>query len=159
MEGYDMTTIIEGNLDASGKEFGIVVSRFNSLITDNLLKGAIDCLKRHGADEKRITVIYVPGAFEISPAARRLISKDNIDAVICLGAVIRGETPHFDFVAGEVSKGLGRLAYESDKAVSFGVLTTDSLDQALERAGSKGGNKGWEAALAVLEMVSVLEKI
>ncbi len=154
-----MTKIIEGNLDASGKEFGIVVSRFNSLITDNLLKGAIDCLKRHGADKKRITVIYVPGAFEISPAARRLISKDNIDAVICLGAVIRGETPHFDFVAGEVSKGLGRLAYESDKAVSFGVLTTDSLDQALERAGSKGGNKGWEAALAVLEMVSVLEKI
>ncbi|NOZ03634.1 MAG: 6,7-dimethyl-8-ribityllumazine synthase [FCB group bacterium] len=154
-----MTKIIEGNLDASGKEFGIVVSRFNSLITDNLLRGAIDCLKRHGADEKRITVVYVPGAFEISPAARKLTAKENIDAVICLGAVIRGETPHFDFVAGEVSKGLGRLAYESDKAVSFGILTTDSLDQALERAGSKGGNKGWEAALAVLEMVSVLGEI
>jgi 6,7-dimethyl-8-ribityllumazine synthase len=159
MKGCEMVKIIEGNLDAAGKRFGIVVSRFNSLITDSLLKGALDCLKRNGASEENILVIYVPGAFEVPVAARKLVQKEDIDAVICLGAVIRGETPHFEYIASDVAKGLGRLAYESDKPVSFGILTTDSLEQALERAGAKGGNKGWQAALATLEMLSVYQQI
>jgi 6,7-dimethyl-8-ribityllumazine synthase len=151
--------MIEGNLNGTGMNFGIVTSRFNSTVTEKLLSGAMDCLCRHGVLEKDITVVRVPGSFEIPAAARRLVEKKEIDAVICLGAVIRGETPHFDYVAGEVARGVGHLASNSGKVVTFGVLTTDTFEQALERAGGKAGNKGWDAALAAIDMVNLLNNI
>ena len=151
--------MIEGNLNGTGIKFGIVTSRFNSAVTERLLSGAVDCLHRHGVLEEDITVVRVPGSFEIPTAARKLVEKKEIDAVICLGAVIRGETPHFDYVAGEVAREVGHLASESGKAVTFGVLTTDTFEQALERAGGKAGNKGWDAALAAIEMVNLLKNI
>ncbi|MDG1732493.1 MAG: 6,7-dimethyl-8-ribityllumazine synthase [Thalassotalea sp.] len=152
--------VIEGSFAAQGKKFAIVVSRFNSFIVESLLEGAIDALKRHGqVADADITVIRVPGAYELPVAAKRIAKKGNFDAIIAIGAVIRGGTPHFDFVAGECNKGLAQVAMEFDTPVAFGVITTDSIEQAIERAGTKAGNKGAEAALSSLEMVNVLEQL
>lgn len=152
--------VIEGSAIASGKKFAIVVSRFNHFIVDSLLGGAIDTLKRHGAvDEADITVIKVPGAYELPLVAKKAAKSGKFDAIIAIGAVIRGGTPHFDFVAGECNKGLAQVSLESEIPVSFGVITTDSIEQAIERAGTKAGNKGGEAALGALEMVNVLSQL
>ncbi|MBF0428843.1 MAG: 6,7-dimethyl-8-ribityllumazine synthase [Magnetococcales bacterium] len=150
--------VLEGNLDASGGSFAIVVSRFNSFICERLLEGAVDCLLRHGADKKNLTLIRVPGAFEIPMAAQKAARSGRFSGIICLGAVIRGSTPHFDYVAAEVSKGVATVSLESGIPVGFGVLTTDTLEQAIERAGSKGGNKGWETAHVVIEMVDLYKR-
>ena len=155
-----MVNPIEGDLNAKGLKFGIVVSRFNDFITGRLLDGAVDALVRHGALEKDIAVVKVPGAFEIPMAAKKLLAgKKKYDAVLCLGAVIRGATPHFNYVSGEAAKGVGSLALESSIPVLFGVLTTDNLEQAIERAGSKSGNKGWETAMAAIEMANLYKII
>jgi 6,7-dimethyl-8-ribityllumazine synthase len=154
-----MSTVVEGILNASGKRFGIVASRFNELITKKLLEGAIDCLLRHNATQKEITIVWVPGAFEIPVVAKKMAKSGKYDAIICLGAVIRGNTPHFDYIAAEVSKGIASVGLEQDLPVIFGVLTTDSIDQAVERAGTKSGNKGWDAALTAIEMVDLFSKI
>lgn len=151
--------IIEGKLSAEGCTFGLVVSRFNSIVTTQLLSGATDCLLRHGAEEKNLTVVYCPGSFEIPQVALQMATSGIVDAVICLGCVIRGATPHFDYIAGEVAKGIGQIALQSDTPVSFGVLTTESLEQALERAGAKAGNKGWDAALTAIELVQIHRQI
>ncbi|TCK06377.1 6,7-dimethyl-8-ribityllumazine synthase [Phorcysia thermohydrogeniphila] len=150
--------VVEGKLKADGIKFAIAVSRFNSFITDRLLEGAIDCILRHGGREEDITVFKVPGSFELPLVAKKLAKKD-FDAVIALGAVIRGETPHFDYVAAEVSKGIANVSLEAEKPVIFGVLTTDTVEQAIDRAGTKAGNKGWEAALAAIEMVNLLREM
>lgn len=150
---------IEGDLQAQGLKFGIIVSRFNDFINGRLLEGAIDALIRHGATEADIDVYKVPGAYEIPLVAKKLGSKDAHDALICLGAVIRGATPHFDYVASEVSKGVATASLETGMPMSFGVLTTDSIEQAIERAGAKSGNKGVDAAVAAIEMARLLKKI
>lgn len=152
-------TTIEGILSATGLRSALVVSRFNSFITDRLVEGAVDALVRHGASEKDITIVRVPGAFEIPSAARRLAMSHKYDAVICLAAVIRGGTPHFDYVAAEVSKGVAHVSMESACPVTFGVLTCDSLEQAIERAGTKAGNKGADAAMAAMEMADLFKKL
>ncbi|MFA7535252.1 MAG: 6,7-dimethyl-8-ribityllumazine synthase [Desulfuromonadales bacterium] len=152
-----MTRFIEGKLDATGLRFGIVVSRFNSFISERLLEGAIDALVRHGVDANTIEVLRVPGAFEIPLATKKMATSQRYDAIICLGAVIRGSTPHFDYVAAEVSKGIATVSLEAEVPVAFGVLTTDNIEQAIERAGSKAGNKGAEAAVGVIEMVNLLK--
>ena len=149
----------EGKLDAKGLTFGLVVSRFNSLLTDKLLEGAVDCLQRHGTDKKNITVAWVPGAFELTYAASRMVKAGNYDAVVCLGAIIRGDTPHFDYIANEASKGIARLAIDSGLPVIYGLVTADTLDQAIERAGTKAGNKGWDAAMSAIEMVNLYRVI
>ncbi len=151
-----MPEIIEGKLDAKGFRFGLIVSRFNSFICDRLLEGAIDTLSRHGADDQQLTVVRVPGAFEIPLVAQKMAASSNYDAIICLGAVIRGGTPHFDYVCSEVSKGVASVSLENGLPVAFGVLTTDSVEQAIERAGTKAGNKGSEAAMSAIEMVNLL---
>ncbi len=151
--------IIEGELQAKGLRFCMVVSRFNDFITERLLEGARDCLLRHGADEKDIDVVRVPGAFEIPLIARIMAKKNAYNAIICLGTVIRGATPHFEYVAAEVSKGIAQVGLETGIPVTFGVITADTIEQAIERAGSKAGNKGWDAALAAIEMAQVLKKI
>ena len=150
-------TVYEGRLDAAGLRVAIVVSRFNDLITRQLLDGALDCVRRHGGDAEQSVVAWVPGAFEIPLAAQRLAASGKFDAVVCLGAVIRGATAHFEHVAGQTASGIARVALETGVPVSFGVLTTDTIDQALERAGIKGGNKGFDAALAAIEMAQVLK--
>jgi 6,7-dimethyl-8-ribityllumazine synthase len=147
--------MMEGRLTAEGFRFAVVVSRFNDFVSSRLTEGALDALQRHGADDEQVAVVKVPGAFEIPVAAKRLAEGGGYDAVICLGAVIRGATPHFDYVAAEVSKGVAAVSLESRIPVTFGVLTTDSLEQAIERAGSKSGNKGFEAAMAAIEMVNL----
>jgi 6,7-dimethyl-8-ribityllumazine synthase len=152
-------TTIEGTLRADGLRFGLVAGRFNDFVVERLVSGAVDCLLRHGAVHKNLTLIRVPGAFELPLVAKKIAARPDIDGVVCLGAVIRGATPHFDFVAAEVSKGLAQVALDSMTPVGFGILTTDSLEQAIERAGSKAGNKGVEAALAVLEAIRVLEQL
>ncbi len=149
----------EGKLDASGYSFGIVVSRFNEFITRRLLDSAIDCLHRHGRDDKSIDIVNCPGAFEIPQVAQQLALQNKYDAIVCLGCVIRGETPHFEYVANAVSTGLMRVSLEMKTPVAFGVLTTESLEQAIERAGGKGGNKGWDAALAAIELADLYNKI
>ena len=154
-----MAKILEGKLDAAGKKFGIVVSRFNEFITNKLLDGAIDALKRHGADEKTIEVAWVPGAFEIPVVAKKMAQGKKYDAVICLGCVIRGGTPHFDYVASEVSKGVALAGMDSQIPVIFGVLTTDNIEQAIERAGTKAGNKGSEAAASAIEMANLYKQL
>ena len=151
--------IIEGNLTAKNKKFGIVVSRFNELISTQLLSGAKDCLLRHECKNDSITVAWVPGSFEIPLAAKKMAQSSNYDAIICLGAVIRGGTPHFEYIASEVSKGVANVGLETGVPVIFGILTTDTIEQALERAGIKGGNKGWDAALSSIEMVNLLIKL
>jgi len=150
---------IEGNLVAGNGKFAILVARFNSFIVESLLEGALDTLKRHGVDDKSIEIIRVPGAFEMPIAAQRLASQSKYDAIIALGAVIRGGTPHFDYVAGECVKGLSQVSLNADIPVSFGVLTVDSIEQAIERAGTKAGNKGAEAATTALEMVNLFAQM
>jgi len=150
---------VEGTLHGEGLKFALIVSRFNSFITERLLEGALDCLKRHGVSEADLTLVRVPGAWEIPLAAKRLANSKAYDAVICLGAVIRGATPHFDYVAAEVSKGTAQVALDAGIPVLFGILTTDSLEQAVERAGSKAGNKGFAAAEAAIEMVNLLKEL
>lgn len=154
-----MPRIFEGKLAAEGLRFALVVSRFNDFMSARLMEGAVDALVRHGAPDENISVIKVPGAFEIPVAARRCALSGSYDAVICLGAVIRGATPHFDYVAAEVSKGVAAVALESGVPVTFGVLTTDTLEQAIERSGSKAGNKGFEAAMAAVEMANLLKQL
>ena len=151
--------IIEGKLSAEGCNFAIVAGRFNDFITQKLVDGAIDCLKRHGAVEENITLVKVPGAFEIPLIAEKLAGSKKYDAIICTGAVIKGSTPHFDYVANEVSKGIAHVGLQHGLPVIFGVLTTDSLEQAIERAGTKAGNKGWDAALAAIEMTQIIKSI
>jgi 6,7-dimethyl-8-ribityllumazine synthase len=151
--------LIEGKIDATGIKVAIVVSRFNEFITNKLLGGAMDCLKRNNADEANITVAWVPGSFEIPAVAKLLATSNKYDAVICLGAVIRGSTPHFDYVAAEVSKGVAAISLSSKMPVIFGVLTTDSIEQAIERAGTKSGNKGFDAAMSAIEMVNLYKQI
>jgi 6,7-dimethyl-8-ribityllumazine synthase len=148
-----------GHFRADGKRFGIVVGRFNELITRPLLNGAADCLVRHGADADAIEAFWVPGAWEIPSMLRRLAGMGRFDALIALGAVIRGGTPHFDYVAGQVASGVAAVGAASDIPVVFGVLTTDSIEQAIERAGTKAGNKGWEAALAAVEMADLFARV
>ena len=154
-----MPRYFEGKLDATGQKIGIIVSRFNSFISERLLEGALDALVRHGADEQDIHVARVPGAFEIPLAAKKMAASGAYDAIIALGAVIRGSTPHFDYVSSEVTKGVASVSLESGIPVAFGVLTTDSIEQAVERAGSKAGNKGFEAAVTVIETVNLLKAL
>jgi 6,7-dimethyl-8-ribityllumazine synthase len=150
-----MATILEGKLSAKDKKFGIVVSRFNDFISMRLLEGALDALKRSGAEEKDITVMRVPGAFEIPLAAKKLAKSGKFDAVICIGAVIRGSTPHFEYISAEVTKGIAQVMLETEIPLSFGVLTADTIEQAIERAGTKSGNKGWDAAVSAIEMTNL----
>ncbi len=154
-----MPRFIEGKLDATGLKFAIVVGRFNSFIGERLLEGAIDALVRHGAADADLTVARVPGAFEIPLAAQKLAGSGKYDAIICLGAVIRGATPHVDDVASEVSKGIAQVSLKSQVPISFGVLTTDTVEQAVERAGTKAGNKGFDAAMTAIETVNLLKGI
>jgi 6,7-dimethyl-8-ribityllumazine synthase len=158
MGGKNLKTF-EGKLIAREYKFAIIVSRFNEFISGHLLSGAIDCLNRHEAKEDAIDLIWVPGAFEIPLAAMKAASSKRYDAVICLGAVIRGSTPHFDYVASEVSKGIASVGLQTGVPVIFGVITSDTLEQAIERAGSKAGNKGWEAAAAAIEMADLNSKL
>jgi 6,7-dimethyl-8-ribityllumazine synthase len=146
----------EGELIVHGAKFGLLVSRFNSFIVDGLVKGAVDTLKRHGAEDKNIQIVRVPGAFEMPLAAQRMAAKDQYDAIIALGAVIRGGTPHFEYVAGECTKGLAVVSAKYEIPVAFGVLTVDTIEQAIERAGTKAGNKGVEAAMSAIEMVNLM---
>ena len=150
-----MTRTLEGRLSAEGAAFGIVVGRFNSLVTSQLLDGALDCLRRHGAREEDITVARCPGSFEIPQVALQLAQSGSFDAVICLGCLVRGETPHFDYLAAEVTKGVAQVAMQTGVPTAFGVLTTENLAQALERAGAKAGNKGWDAAQSAMELVQL----
>ena len=151
--------IIEGNLVANKVKIGIVAGRFNEFIVSKLLSGAVDGLKRHGVDDTDISVAWVPGAFEIPLVAKKMAKSNNYDAIICLGAVIKGSTPHFDYVCAEVSKGVAHVGLESEIPVIFGVVTTDSIEQAIERAGTKAGNKGYDAAVTAIEMVNLLKEM
>ena len=154
-----MTKVIEGTLNAQGIRFAIVVSRFNDFINAKLLDGALDALSRHGAEDEHTVTIRVPGSFEIPLMAKKLADSGNYDAVICLGAVIRGATPHFEYISAEVTKGIAKVTLDSGIPISFGILTTDNIEQAIERAGTKSGNKGWDAAMAAIEMVNLLKEI
>ena len=154
-----MPKVIEGTFQVTGKRVALIVGRFNAFITRNLMEGAVDTLVRHGIEDAAITVIWAPGAFEIPLVVKKAAASGNYDAVIALGCVIRGGTPHFDYVAGEAAKGIGQLALQCDIPVLFGVLTTDSIEQAIERAGTKAGNKGADAAMAALEMMSLMEQL
>ncbi|MFZ5966718.1 MAG: 6,7-dimethyl-8-ribityllumazine synthase [Bacillota bacterium] len=151
--------IYEGKLIAQGLKFGIIVGRFNEFIGGKLLSGALDGLKRHGVEEKDIEISWVPGAFEIPLVAKKMAKSKKYDAVICLGAVIRGATPHFDYVSSEVSKGVAHVSLDTEVPVIFGVLTTDTIEQAIERAGTKAGNKGYEAAVTAIEMANLLKEM
>lgn len=152
--------IIEGNVRATGKKFALVIARFNSFVVEHLVDGAIDALERHGeVNESDITLVRVPGAYELPLAAQKLAASGKYDAIIALGAVIRGGTPHFDFVAGECNKGLAQVSLQHSIPVAFGVITTDTIEQAIERSGTKAGNKGAEAAMTALEMVNVVDQI
>jgi 6,7-dimethyl-8-ribityllumazine synthase len=154
-----MPRTIEGKLVAKGMKFGIVASRFNDFISGRLIDGAVDALTRAGADEKDIQIYKVPGAFELPLMAKKLAKTERFDAVICLGAVIRGATPHFEYISAEVTKGIASVGLETEIPVSFGVLTTDTIEQAIERAGTKAGNKGWDAAMSAIEMVDLFKKL
>ncbi|MBU0463250.1 MAG: 6,7-dimethyl-8-ribityllumazine synthase [Proteobacteria bacterium] len=154
-----MPKIIEAGLQAQGKKFGIIASRFNDFITARLLDGAIDALIRSGAADKDITILKVPGAFEIPLAAKKMLKHGTYDAIICIGAVIRGATSHYDYVCAEVSKGIASVSLEADIPVMFGILTTESIEQAIERAGTKAGNKGFDTALAAVEMANLSERL
>jgi 6,7-dimethyl-8-ribityllumazine synthase len=154
-----MPKTIEGKLDAKGLKFALVVSRFNDFITSRLLEGCLDALVRHGAEDQNLTVVKVPGSYEIPVLAKRLAQSKKYDAVIALGAVIRGSTPHFDYVAGEVSKGIAQVMLETGVPVAFGIITADTIEQAIERAGTKSGNKGHAAAMSAIEMARVIAEI
>ena len=150
---------IEGKIDARGLKFGIVVSRFNDFISERLLGGALDALIRSGADDKNIEIVKVPGSFEIPLVAKKLAKSQKYNAVICLGAVIRGATPHFEYISAEVIKGIASVSLECETPISMGVITTDNIEQAIERAGSKSGNKGWDAAISAIEMANILKEL
>lgn len=154
-----MITTIQGKLDGKDYKFSIVVSRYNSFISEKLLDGAIDCLLRHNVKQEDIKIYWVPGSFEIPSVAKKLAQSKNSDAIICLGCVIRGDTPHFDYVAAEVSKGIAQVSLETGMPVIFGVLTTDTIEQAIERAGTKAGNKGFDAALTAIELVNLYRQL
>jgi 6,7-dimethyl-8-ribityllumazine synthase len=155
-----MPKVYEGELVAKGKKFGIVASRFNEFITNKLLEGALDALKRHGAKDEEIEIVWVPGSFEIPYAAQRMAeSKKKYDAIICVGAVIRGSTHHFEYIASEVTKGIAQTGLKTGIPVIYGVITPDTLEQAIERAGTKAGNKGFQAAMSAIEMVNLFDKI
>jgi 6,7-dimethyl-8-ribityllumazine synthase len=152
-----MPKVLEGKIDAKGLKFGLVVSRFNDFINDRLLGGALDALTRNGAKGEDLSIVKVPGAFEIPSVAKKMANSGKYDAVICLGCVIRGATPHFEYISSEVAKGIARVSLESGVPVSFGVITADNLEQAIERAGTKAGNKGWDAALSAIEMINLFK--
>jgi 6,7-dimethyl-8-ribityllumazine synthase len=154
-----MVKSFEGKLAAKGFRFVVICSRFNDFIVNRLLDGAMDALLRHGAEEPKIDVIKVPGAFEIPLTAKKAAKSEKYDAVICLGAVIRGSTPHFEYVAAEVTKGIATVGLETEIPITFGILTTDNIEQAIERAGTKSGNKGWDAAISAIEMVNLLKQV
>jgi 6,7-dimethyl-8-ribityllumazine synthase len=154
-----MPPIIDGSLDAKGLKIALIASRFNEFVTSKLVEGALDGLVRHGADPNNLTVVKVPGSFELPQAAARLAAQGKYDAIVALGCLIRGETPHFDLIASEAVKGLSQAAVSSGVPVSFGVLTCDTMEQAIDRAGGKAGNKGWDAALAAIEMVSLYRRL
>jgi 6,7-dimethyl-8-ribityllumazine synthase len=154
-----MPTVYEGKISGGGKKFGVIVSRFNDFISDRLLNGALDALARHGTNDEDIDIVKVPGSFEIPLMAKKMAQRQKYDAIICLGAVIRGSTPHFEYVSSEVSKGIASVSLESGVPVIFGVITTDTLEQAIERAGSKSGNKGWSAAVAAMEMAHLMDAV
>ncbi len=154
-----MPEIIEGKIVAKGMRFGIVASRFNDFISERLIEGAIDALTRAGGNEKDIQIVRVPGAFELPLAAKKLAKSGKFDAVICIGAVIRGATPHFEYISAEVAKGIALVGLETEVPVAFGVLTTDTIEQAIERAGAKMGNKGWDAAMSAIEMVDLFKNL
>jgi len=149
----------KGSLAGKGKRVAVVVSRFNSLVTEKLLEGALDCLIRHGVDEKKIDIVRVPGSFELPFVVKRVAEKERYDGIVALSAVIRGDTPHFDYVATEVSKGIARLSLDLDIPIGFGVITADTEEQAIARAGMKQGNKGWDAAMSVLEVMNLLDDL
>ena len=151
--------LIEGKISASDYKFAIVQSRFNEFVGDKLLEAALDCLRRHNCEDRNITVVKVPGAFEIPVAADKLASQKRFDAIICLGAVIRGATPHFEYISSSVANGISQTALKHGVPIIFGVLTTDSVEQAIERSGTKSGNKGWDAALTAIEMADLFQKI
>jgi 6,7-dimethyl-8-ribityllumazine synthase len=159
VEGTDRANYIEGNLSAAGRSFAVVAARFNDFIVRALLDGALDAVKRHGGDTRAVDVVWVPGSYEIPVAARELAQSGRYDAVICLGAVIRGSTAHFDYVAGGVAGGISSVALETGLPVIFGVITTETIEQAIERAGTKMGNKGFEAAVSAIEMADLMPKI
>jgi 6,7-dimethyl-8-ribityllumazine synthase len=154
-----MPNVYEGKISGEGKKVGVIVSRFNDFISDRLLSGALDALARHGTNDEDIDIVKVPGSFEIPLMAKKMAQRGKYDAIICLGAVIRGSTPHFEYVSAEVSKGIASVSLESGVPVVFGVITTDTLEQAIERAGSKSGNKGWTAAVAAMEMANLMESV
>ncbi|MCS6862718.1 MAG: 6,7-dimethyl-8-ribityllumazine synthase [Abditibacteriales bacterium] len=154
-----MPNVYEGHCNASGLKFGIIVSRFNHFITEKLLSGALDALRRHGAADENVDVVWVPGSFEIPSVARRLAQSGKYDALLCLGCVIRGATPHFDYVAGQCASGVAQVGYETGVPTIFGVLTTDTMEQAIERAGTKAGNKGFDAAMAAMEMADLVRQL
>ncbi|MCM8818515.1 MAG: 6,7-dimethyl-8-ribityllumazine synthase [Candidatus Omnitrophica bacterium] len=151
--------IIEGYLDPRGKKFGIIVSRFNEFISKRILEGAIDCLKRHNVDEENIEVIWVPGAVEMVYVLGKLVEVDKYDAIICLGAIIRGDTPHFEYVSSQITRAISQANFTGKTPITFGIITADNTDQAIERAGTKAGNKGWQAALSAIEMANLKTKI
>jgi 6,7-dimethyl-8-ribityllumazine synthase len=153
-----MPKLFEGHLLGQGLRFGLVAGRFNEFITNKLVSGALDALNRHGVADQDIAVAWVPGSFEIPLAAKKMVDTRCYDAVICLGAVIRGSTPHFDYIAAEVSKGIAKIGLDSGVPVIFGVITTETIEQAIERAGTKAGNKGWDAAVTAIEMANLLKK-
>ena len=154
-----MPNVYEGKISGEGKKFGVVVARFNDFISDRLLSGALDALARHGTRDEDIDIVKVPGSFEIPLMTKKMAQRKKYDAIICLGAVIRGSTPHFEYISAEVSKGIALVSLESGVPVIFGVVTTDTLEQAIERAGSKSGNKGWAAAVAAMEMANLVESM
>ena len=154
-----MAKIVEGKIRAEGLRFGIVVSRFNSFITERLLEGTLDALRRNGAKEEAIEIYRTPGSFEIPAVVKRLAERNAFDAIICLGAVIRGATPHFTYISAEVTKGIAQLALESSIPIAYGIITADTIEQAIERAGTKAGNKGWDAALSAIEMANLYREL
>ena len=154
-----MPNIMEGRLLGEGRKFALIVSRFNDFISDRLMGGALDALLRSGVKDEDIDIVKVPGSFEIPLVAKKMVKKKKYDAVICLGAVIRGATPHFEYVSAEVSKGIATVSIESEVPVIFGIITTDTIEQAIERAGTKAGNKGWSAAMSALEMANLVEVV
>jgi 6,7-dimethyl-8-ribityllumazine synthase len=154
-----MPRLIEGEISAKGITFAIIVSRFNDFITQRLVDGALDALRRHGASDEQVTIVKVPGAFEIPSMARKLALSGQFDCVICLGAIIRGATPHFEYISAQAARGIASVALESQIPVAFGVITSDTLEQAIERAGTKSGNKGWDAAISAMEMVNLYKAL
>jgi 6,7-dimethyl-8-ribityllumazine synthase len=154
-----MGTVVQGHLNAQGKSFAIVISRFNEFISQKLLDGAMDCILRHGGDDKKVTVYWVPGSFEMPLIAQKLANSGKYNSIICLGSVIRGGTPHFEYIANEVTKGIAHVSLTSGIPTIYGVITTDNIEQAIERAGTKAGNKGWDAALNAIEMADLVNKI